>query len=618
MPDNEPENVGVRELLAQLGEELKAHSLYLKKYAGDCDKHRNKEMKEHLERISGRLEFIKRQLGGVSELHEQQAERFKELRAYAEELKASVEKLSSPPLQCATVASVQKDGTFDVVFSGRRTRVCLGKDEVRPQLAVGTPVLLNEEMNIIGVGNEETRGEICVVDSVVDEARIRVVRNFDEKHVLELPSALRGKKFAVGDELLCNVSSGMILERLEKSENKDLWLEEVRPVEYSAIGGLAKQIDDIRKELEWPILHKELFEEHDRRPSKGVLLYGPPGCGKTLIAKAIAYHIAQEVARLHKKTKPEGFFINIKGPELLNKFVGETERRIREIFTRAKECATGERPALIFIDEADSLLKTRGSSISSDVESTVVPQFLSEMDGVEGLSNVVVILASNRQDLIDPAVLRSGRIDLKVKVTRPDYDGAKEIFRIYLTRKQIPIHQKYTDRKRESSWKPEYEKFKDRTDVMEYLINGAMKRLWATDEEQYTYRNGSGKKITVQNSILELTLHSGKKHLLYLKDFVSGAMIENIVNRAKRNAIERLLTQGPGERGILLRDLCVAIEQEMVEIEDLPNTGKDAQNWLEMQNIKEQVVHIQSLVEMRRKELKEQKEVEEVRTGHYF
>ena len=263
-------------------------------------------------------------------------------------------------------------------------------------------------------------------------------------------------------------------------------------------------------------------------------------------------------------------------------------------------------------------MKTRGSSISSDVESTVVPQFLSEMDGVEGLSNVVVILASNRQDLIDPAVLRSGRIDLKVKVTRPDYDGAKEIFRIYLTRKQIPIHQKYTDRKPESSWKPEYEKFKDRTDVMEYLINGAMKRLWATDEEQYTYRNGSGKKITVQNSILELTLHSGKKHLLYLKDFVSGAMIENIVNRAKRNAIERLLTQGPGERGILLRDLCVAIEQEMVEIEDLPNTGKDAQNWLEMQNIKEQVVHIQSLVEMRRKELKEQKEVEEVRTGHYF
>jgi proteasome-associated ATPase len=350
--------------------------------------------------------------------------------------------------------------------------------------------------------------------------------------------------------------ANLALERLPKAEVEDLVLEEVPNITYADIGGLAPQIEQIRDAIELPVLYAEHFALHKLAPPKGVLLYGPPGCGKTLIAKAVANALAQQLAEQTGTARP-AYFLNVKGPELLNKYVGETERKIREIFARAKEKASAGAPVVIFFDEMDSLFRTRGSGISSDVESTIVPQFLAELDGVEGLRNVIVIGASNRQDLIDPAVLRPGRFDVKIRIDRPHKEAAREIFSKYCTA-DLP--------------------WAEREDP-EAASEAALTEMFATDEA---------------HRFLEVTYASGEKETLYFKDFVSGALIESVCTRAKKTAVKRLIATGV--KGLTAADLVEAVKTEFRENEDLPNTT-NPDDWAKISGKKgERIVYVRTLL----------------------
>ena len=375
-----------------------------------------------------------------------------------------------------------------------------------------------------------------------------------------------------------------MLEKLPKSEIEEVCLEEVPDVSYSDIGGLKKQIEVVMDAIELPLIYPELFKEYRLLPPKGVLLYGPPGCGKTLIAKAVANSIAK---RLESKENKDvrSYFLHVKGPELLNKYVGESERQIREVFNKAKEKAEEGMPVVVFFDEMDALFRTRGTGISSDVESTIVPQFLSEIDGVESLRNVIVIGASNRQDLIDPAILRPGRLDIKIRIDRPDRDAAIDIFTKYLT-PDLPLH------------KSEIEKDNgDTKKVVERLINITVDRMYSLDEE---------------NKFLEVTYANGEKEILYFKDFASGAMIEGVVARSKKHAIKRMITEGDG--GIKGEDILTAIQDEFKENEDLPNTT-NPDDWAKIAGRKsERIINVRTISG----KTKETRRIETVQTGHYL
>src|SRR5438105_4375733 len=327
-----------------------------------------------------------------------------------------------------------------------------------------------------------------------------------------------------------------------KEEVEKLALEEIPEISYEDIGGLRGQIEAIRDAVELPFLYAELFHEHQLKPPKGVLLYGPPGCGKTLIAKAVAKSLAEQVAEKTGRPDAHSYFLNVKGPELLNKYVGETERQIRLIFQRAKEKSEEGFPVIVFFDEMDSLFRTRGSGISSDVENTIVPQLLSEIDGVETLKNVIVIGASNREDMIDPAILRPGRLDVKIKIERPDEESARQIFTRYL-RPTLPIAEE------------EITEHGSAAGSVKAMIEVAVEHMYAMVDE---------------NRFLEVTYQNGDKEILFFKDFASGAMIENIVRRAKKRSIKRQIETGG--KGIRSEDLIASIEQEFREHEDLPNT----------------------------------------------
>ena len=486
-----------------------------------------------------------------------------------EQLKEKVEQLSAPPNNYGVYLQSNDDGTLDIDLGGKRWRVNADPEINTDQLQKGQEVIVNGVMNVVSVREFERQGEVVKVKEMLDDNRVLVNLRADEERVVEISDPLnKEEELKFGDNVMLNPVTGMVMEKLPKLEVEDLLLEEVPDIRYSDIGGLNEQIEAIRDAIETPYLYPDEYKEFQLKPPKGVLLYGPPGCGKTLIAKAVANSLAARVREQTGRDDVESYFINIKGPELLNKYVGETERKIREVFQKAKDKSKEGVPVIIFFDEMDSLFRSRGMGISSDMESTVVPQFLAEIDGVEGLRDVVVIGASNRQDLLDPAVLRPGRLDIKIKVDRPEAEGAKDIFAIYLT-PDLPIAPSVL------------EKFDgDREKAAQSLSEQAIEQMYATTDE---------------NKFIEVTYNRGERETLYFKDFASGAMIENIVDRAKKMAIKRLIDSEGKEKGITLDDLEMAIQEEYKENEDLPNTT-NPDDWAKISGRKgDRIVNIKAL-----------------------
>ncbi|MSV43192.1 MAG: proteasome ATPase [Actinobacteria bacterium] len=484
-------------------------------------------------------------------------------------LKQEVDRLAEPPSGYGVFLELFDDGSVDVFTAGRKMRVVVSPGVESSGLRAGQEVVLNEAMNVVAAREFERHGEVVMLKEILEDGlRALVIGHGDEEKVVRLAAPLIGSTIRAGDSLLLEPRSQYVFERIPKAEVEELVLEEVPDIDYNDIGGLAAQIEAIRDAVELPYLHADLFREHKLRPPKGILLYGPPGCGKTLIAKAVANSLAKKVAEVEGRPEGRSFFLNIKGPELLNKYVGETERHIRLVFQRAREKASEGMPVIVFFDEMDSLFRTRGSGVSSDVENTIVPQLLSEIDGVEGLENVIVIGASNREDMIDPAILRPGRLDVKIKIERPDAQGAADIFSKYLTA-DLPLH-------------PEdvAEHGGDRSATCAGMIQRAVERMYTETED---------------NRFLEVTYANGDKEVLYFKDFNSGAMIENIVSRAKKMAIKQLLDTG--QRGIRVQHLLAACLDEFRENEDLPNTT-NPDDWARISGKKgERIVFIRTLIQ---------------------
>ena len=484
-------------------------------------------------------------------------------------LKQEVDRLAEPPSGYGVFLELFDDGSVDVFTAGRKMRVVVSPGVESSGLRAGQEVVLNEAMNVVAAREFERHGEVVMLKEILEDGlRALVIGHGDEEKVVRLAAPLIGSTIRAGDSLLLEPRSQYVFERIPKAEVEELVLEEVPDIDYNDIGGLAAQIEAIRDAVELPYLHADLFREHKLRPPKGILLYGPPGCGKTLIAKAVANSLAKKVAEVEGRPEGRSFFLNIKGPELLNKYVGETERHIRLVFQRAREKASEGMPVIVFFDEMDSLFRTRGSGVSSDVENTIVPQLLSEIDGVEGLENVIVIGDSNREDMIDPAILRPGRLDVKIKIERPDAQGAADIFSKYLTA-DLPLH-------------PEdvAEHGGDRSATCAGMIQRAVERMYTETED---------------NRFLEVTYANGDKEVLYFKDFNSGAMIENIVSRAKKMAIKQLLDTG--QRGIRVQHLLAACLDEFRENEDLPNTT-NPDDWARISGKKgERIVFIRTLIQ---------------------
>jgi proteasome-associated ATPase len=509
------------------------------------------------------------------------------LRAEKEKIEAlaqEVEKLSQPPASFGVFLGANEDGTIDVFTSGRKMRVNATPEIEESRLLPGVQVILNDAMNVVEVLEPDRQGEVVKVKDKLGEDRVVVVGRGDEEMVATLSSNLRGTGVRTGDVLMYDTRSGVALELLPKEEVEELVLEEIPDVSYEDIGGLEGQIEAIRDAVELPFLYAELFHEHELEPPKGVLLYGPPGCGKTLIAKAVAASLADKVAERTGRDDARSYFLNVKGPELLNKYVGETERQIREIFQRAKERSEEGLPVIVFFDEMDSIFRTRGTGISSDVESTIVPQLLSELD-VETLKNVIVIGASNREDLIDPAILRPGRLDVKIKIERPDAHQAKDIMAKYL-HPVVPIHPDEIARHGN-----------DAQQACFRMIDKTIEQMYEPNE---------------RNRFLEVTYASGDKEILYFKDFNSGAMIENIVRRAKKDAIKRFLLTG--EKGVKSEDLFHAIRDEFKENEDLPNTT-NPDDWARISGKKgERIVYVRTMLG----DDGDGRQVERVNAGQYL
>jgi proteasome-associated ATPase len=504
-----------------------------------------------------------------------------------EALKEEVEKLTRPPATFGVFLGRNEDGSVDVFTAGRKMRVNVDPELDPGELRRGSEVILNEALNVVEVLGQDLVGEVVTIKEVLTDDRAIVIGRGDEEMVGLISGRLREEVFRAGDALLYDPRSGQLLERLPKEQVEELVLEEIPDITYEDIGGLEKQIEAIRDAVELPFLYAELFQEHQLKPPKGVLLYGPPGCGKTLIAKAVANSLAKEVAQKTGRSDAHSYFLNVKGPELLNKYVGETERQIRLIFQRAKEKSDEGFPVIVFFDEMDSIFRTRGSGISSDVENTIVPQLLSEIDGVETLKNVIVIGASNREDMIDPAILRPGRLDVKIKIERPDAEQARSIMTKYLN-PRVPIH---ADETQPSGG--------DTSKAVARMIDRTIERMYSEDLE---YR------------FLEVTYQSGDKEILYFKDFNSGAMIENIVARAKKEAIKRFLKSG--EKGIKSDDLVTAIRDEFKENEDLPNTT-NPDDWARISGKKgERIVYVRTL--LGEGETAAGRQVERVNAGQYL
>ncbi|GAA2105079.1 proteasome ATPase [Microlunatus panaciterrae] len=517
--------------------------------------------------LERRLADARQEVRATQANNERLAATLREARDQIIALKSEVDRLAQPPASFGVFLAAGEDRTADIFTSGRKMRVSISPDVDLQSLTPGREVMVNEALNVVDVFEFDEVGEVVILKEVLeDRTRALVVGHGDEESVVRLGSPLRDVKLRSGDSLLIDRRVHFAYERVPKMDVEELVLEEVPDIDYGVIGGLGTQIEAIRDAVELPFLHRELFAEHELKAPKGILLYGPPGCGKTLIAKAVANSLAKKVT---ERTGEEGrsFFLNIKGPELLNKYVGETERHIRLVFQRAREKASDGMPVIVFFDEMDSLFRTRGSGVSSDVENTIVPQLLSEIDGVEGLDNVIIIGASNREDMIDPAILRPGRLDVKIKIERPDAEAAREIFSKYLTA-TLPLHH---DDLAEFGNDPHR--------CVQAMIERTVARMYEESEE---------------NQFLEVTYAGGDKEVLYFKDFNSGAMIQNIVDRAKKMAIKDLLDNGA--RGLRIDHLLQACLDEFAENEDLPNTT-NPDDWAKISGKKgERIVFIRTLI----------------------
>ncbi|MFB8242212.1 proteasome ATPase [Kitasatospora purpeofusca] len=518
--------------------------------------------------LEERIVELQTNLAGVTAQNERLASTLREARDQIVALKEEVDRLAQPPAGFGVFLAPNEDGTADIFTGGRKLRVNVSPNVALDELRRGQEVMLNEALNIVDAMAFESIGDLVTLKEVLEDGeRALVVGHTDEERVVRLAEPLREVTLRAGDALLLEPRSGYVYEVVPKAEVEELVLEEVPDIDYRQIGGLANQIEQIRDAVELPYLHADLFKEYELRPPKGVLLYGPPGCGKTLIAKAVANSLAKKVAEVTGRPQGKSYFLNIKGPELLNKYVGETERQIRLVFQRAREKASEGTPVIVFFDEMESLFRTRGSGVSSDVENTIVPQLLAEIDGVEGLENVIVIGASNREDMIDPAILRPGRLDVKIKIERPDAEAAKDIFSKYL-KGSLPFH---PDDVKEHDGSLEA--------TVAAMIQSVVERMYSETEE---------------NRFLEVTYANGDKEVLYFKDFNSGAMIQNIVDRAKKMAIKDYLDHG--QRGLRVSHLLNACVDEFKENEDLPNTT-NPDDWARISGKKgERIVFIRTLV----------------------
>ena len=536
--------------------------------------------------LENKLREANRQLVQAFNQNEKLVNALYEAREQITSLKEEVDKLCAPPSTYGVYLSANEDGTVNILSQGRKVKVNLHPSIKAEDIKPGQELILNEGLNVVETAGYEIQGEVVILKELLDAERAVVTQRADEDRVGIIAEPLRSAKLKIGDHLLIDAKSGYLLEKLPKSEVEDLTLEEVPDIDYEDIGGLTSQIETIKDAVELPYLYADYYREHHLAPPKGVLLYGPPGCGKTMIAKAVANNLAARISE-KRGEKVKGFFLNIKGPELLNKYVGETERKIREIFIKAREKAAEDVPVVVFFDEMDALFRTRGSGISSDVETTIVPQLLAEIDGVEHLKNVIVIGASNRQDLIDPAILRPGRLDVKIKIERPDQVGAADIFNKYMTT-ELPIHESEI---RESGG--------DAQAAVDRMIQATIEEMYSLEEE---------------NRFLEVTYANGDKEVLYFKDFSSGAMIESVVRRAKKLALKRYIQLS--EKGIKVEDLLNAVREEFKENEDLPNTT-NPDDWAKIAGKKgERIVYVKPLMG----ETKEkQRAVERViNTGQYL
>ncbi|HEX4726208.1 MAG TPA: proteasome ATPase [Jatrophihabitans sp.] len=527
------------------------------------------ESPRHLRALEDRLAETQSRVASLTDRNDRLATTLRDARDQLVTLKEEIDRLAQPPSGYGVFLEKVDEHSVDIFTGGRKLRVAVSPEVGIDTLEHGQEVMLNEAMNIVQARGHERAGEVVMLKEILEGGdRALVIGHTDEERIVHIADVLRGSPLRVGDSLLLEPRSSYVYERIPKSEVEELVLEEVPDIDYTDIGGLSSQIEQIRDAVELPFLHADLFREHQLRPPKGILLYGPPGCGKTLIAKAVANSLAKLVARVRgDDEKGRSFFLNIKGPELLNKYVGETERHIRLVFQRAREKASEGTPVIVFFDEMDSIFRTRGSGVSSDVENTIVPQLLSEIDGVEGLENVIVIGASNREDMIDPAILRPGRLDVKIKIERPDAEAARDIFAKYLLA-SLPIH---ADDLAEHGGSAEA--------TVNAMIQHTVERMYTESED---------------NRFLEVTYANGDKETLYFKDFNSGAMIQNIVDRGKKMAIKDLLTTG--QRGLRMQHLLAACIDEFRENEDLPNTT-NPDDWARISGKKgERIVYIRTLI----------------------
>ncbi len=577
-------------------DQLRAELVDLRDYASRLEdevtalRRRMQDSPKRVRTLEERLLETKGQLSQAVSQNEKLTYTLREAREHITALRDEVDKLTQPPSAYGTLLGFNaEDDTVDVFSGGRKMRVAV-HPELQDELAIGQEVVLNETLNVVLARGPETSGEVATVkDVMADGNRAMIVGRADEEKVVDISSALDNQKLRAGDTVLIDPRSGLILEKLARPEVEELVLEEVPDITYDDVGGLDDQIEQITDAVELPFLHKGLYEEFDLPAPKGILLYGPPGCGKTLIAKAVANSLAKKVAEVSGDREARSFFLNIKGPELLNKYVGETERQIRLIFQRAREKSEEGWPVIVFFDEMESLFRTRGTGISSDIESTIVPQLLAEIDGVETLKNVIVIGASNREDLIDPAILRPGRLDVKIKIERPDETAAFAIFDRYLS-DDLPIDQNIIDTVGGG----------DRNKAIQAMIEETVAEMYRADES---------------NQFLEVTYQNGDKEIMHFKDFSSGAMIENIVRRAKKLAIKRILAGGT--RGVRTDDLIAAIHQEYKEHEDLPNTT-NPDDWAKISGKKgERIVYVRTLI-TKNEDPVGGRAIERVGTGQYL